>query len=130
LNKKLFEKAKTTMKYIKTTMAPDVIGPDSQAVLSHDFVFVSTQIAPSAGDIKTQTQETLNNLEAILTASGCNKDDVVKTTILLTSMDDCEIVNTLYADFVEKHKPARATYDVSALPKGALIEIEAIAAAP
>lgn len=118
------------MKYIKTSKAPEAIGPYSQAVLAQGFLFVSGQIAMDGGSIEAQTQTALNQIEAILNEAGCRKTDVVKTTILLTNMDDFPVVNKVYADFFEDHRPARATYSVVGLPKGAKIEIEAVALAP
>jgi 2-iminobutanoate/2-iminopropanoate deaminase len=121
---------------IQTPRAPSAVGPYSQAMLSQGFVFVSGQISiePETntlalfdGDIKKQTLQVLSNLLAILEAAGCTPSDVVKTTILLTDINDFSAVNALYADFFGDHKPARATYAVAALPKGANIEIEAIA---
>lgn len=118
------------------TAGPNAVGPYSPAVKSQGFVFVSGQISINPetnalalfdGDVKKQTVQVLSNLLAILEAAGCSKTDVVKTTILLTDMNDFANVNAVYGDFFGAHKPARATYAVAALPKGANIEIEAIA---
>lgn len=120
---------------ITTSEAPSAIGPYSQAISSDGFLFVSGQIPidPKSstlqlfnGDIKKQTQLVLSNIQAIITAAGCVKTDVVKTTILLTNIKDFDAVNVIYAEFFGAHKPARSTYAVMALPKGANIEIEAV----
>ena len=121
---------------VSTPNAPSAIGPYSQAISSQGFVFVSGQISidPKTntvqlfnGDIKKQTEQVLSNINAILTAAGCAKTDVVKTTILLSSISDFDAVNAVYGEFFGDHKPARATYQVAALPKGANVEIEAVA---
>lgn len=123
-------------KVINTTKAPAAIGPYSQAIATKDYVFVSGQIPidPKTGtlqffegDIKKQTQLVLSNIEAILKEAGCQKTDIVKVTMLLSDIKDFEEVNVAYADFFGTHKPARSTFAVT-LPKGAEIEIEAIAA--
>lgn len=122
---------------IQTPKAPSAVGPYSQAIVSQGFVFVSGQIPidPETnalnlfdGDVEKQTDLVLSNLLAILEAAGCTKQSVVKTTILLTDINDFAKVNTVYGNFFGDHKPARATYAVAALPKGAQVEIEAIAA--
>lgn len=124
------------MRLLQTAKAPSAIGPYSQGIFVQGFVFVSGQIPldPETntlmlfeGNIKKQTELVLSNLLAILQAAGCTQNDVVKTTILLTDINDFADVNTVYAEFFGDHKPARATFAVTALPKGANIEIEAIA---
>lgn len=121
---------------INTINAPAAIGPYSQAVKSQGFLFISGQISidPKTntvslfeGDIKQQTTLVLSNIDAILTAAGCTKTDVVKTTILLKDMADFDVVNGVYAHYFGEHKPARSTYAVAGLPKGVSIEIETIA---
>lgn len=121
---------------LTVTAGPTPVGPYSSAVIAQGFVFISGQIPLNPetnlleefeGDIKKQTELVLSNLQLILIAAGCTKNDVVKTTILLTNMDDFAQVNAAYADFFGAHKPARATFAVAALPKGAKLEIEAIA---
>lgn len=121
---------------INTINAPAAIGPYSQAVKSQGFLFISGQISidPKTntvslfeGDIKQQTTLVLSNIDAILTAAGCTKTDVVKTTILLRDMADFDVVNGVYAQYFGEHKPARSTYAVAGLPKGVSIEIETIA---
>lgn len=122
---------------VSTPNAPSAIGPYSQAIQTTGMLFLSGQIAidPKTGtlqtfdgDIQKQTSLVLSNIEAILNAAGCKKRDVVKTTILLAKISDFDAVNIAYSDFFGAHKPARSTYAVAALPKGAQIEIEAVAA--
>ena len=121
---------------IQTTDAPLAIGPYVQAVrvTVSDFVFLSGQIPldPKTGelvkgDIEIQTKQVLKNLKAVLIASGTSLENVVKTTIYLRNIDDFPIVNQVYGKFFWENPPARATIEVSALPKGALVEIEAVA---
>ncbi len=119
---------------VKTVKAPDAIGPYSQAVRMGNMVFLSGQIAidPKTqqfidGDIKTQTSLVLDNLKAVLEASGSSPDSVVKTTIYLTDINDFAEVNEVYALYFSSGKPARSTVCVAALPKNAKIEIDAIA---
>lgn len=121
------------MKYIITKNAPQAIGPYSQAIIAEDFVFCSGQIGidPKTGElvngIENQTKQIIENLKAVLNESGSDIDCIVKTTIFLTNINDFAKVNEIYGSFFTKHKPARATVEVSNLPKGALIEIEATA---
>lgn len=128
--------AKATHRVIATDNAPKVIGPYSQGVVAggSNFVFVSGQIplnprtmALVADDIRTQTEQVIVNLRAVLASASCNLNDVVKTTIFLTSMDDFEEMNAVYAKHFSKNPPARATVEVSRLPKDVKVEIEAIA---
>jgi 2-iminobutanoate/2-iminopropanoate deaminase len=122
------------MKVIQTDAAPAAIGPYSQAIEANGFVFVSGQIAidPKSGaivpgGIAAETTQVLANLEAVLAGAGCTFGDVVKTTIYLTSLGDFQAVNALYAEKFTNAPPARATVEVSALPRGAVVEIDAIA---
>ncbi len=122
------------MQMINTDKAPKAIGPYSQAVKFESFLFVSGQIAidPSTqelikGDIEAQTRRVLENIKAILEEAGLSFEHVVKTTIYLKNINDFEKVNKVYGEYFTEHKPARATVEVSNLPKGALIEIEVIA---
>jgi len=122
------------LKNIETKTAPAAIGPYSQAILTKDFLFISGQIplVPETGDmvsgsIEEQTKQVMLNLEAILRAAGLNLNNLVKTTIYLKDMNDFAVVNKIYAEYLGSHKPARATIAVSALPKGALVEIDGIA---
>lgn len=120
-------------KIISTPHAPAAIGPYSQAVLAGEFLFISGQlgISPISGaleeSIETQTKRAMENIGAILAQAGAAFEHIVKTTILLASINDFARVNEVYASFFSKDFPARATYAVASLPKGALIEIEAIA---
>lgn len=122
---------------ISTTNAPSAIGPYSQAILSNDFLFLSGQIGidpktgtlqPYNGDISSQAKQVLSNIDAILGAAGCKKSNVIKATVLLTNINDFETMNKVYSEYFGTHKPARSAYAVAALPKGAHIEIEMIAA--
>ncbi len=119
---------------VKTNKAPDAIGPYSQAVKINKMVFLSGQIAIDPnnqqfidGDIETQTKRVLDNLKSVLEASGSSLENVVKTTIYLTDINDFSKVNEIYASYFSSGKPARSTVCVVALPKNAKIEIDAIA---
>lgn len=119
---------------VKTSKAPDAIGPYSQAVKTNKMVFLSGQIAidPKTqqfvdGDIETQTRRVLDNLKAVVEASGSKLESVAKTTIYLTDISDFSKVNEIYASYFSTGKPARSTVCVAALPKNAKIEIDAIA---
>lgn len=121
-------------KIINTELAPEAIGPYSQSVLSGNILFISGQlpINPETGkfagnDIKSQTEQSLKNIESILEKAGCTMDSVVKTTVLLNDMGDFAKMNEVYAKFFTKDYPARAAYEVAKLPKDALVEIEAVA---
>ena len=123
-------------KIISTSEAPGAIGPYSQAVRSGSFLFCSGQIPldPKSGqivpgDIASQTRRVLDNIAAILKAEGLTFDHVVKTTIFLTDLADFQTVNEIYASYFNQAPPARSTVQVPALPKGARVEIEAIAVA-
>lgn len=121
------------MEIIATTNAPQAIGPYSQAIVSGNLMFTSGQIALQSdgnfleGDVTVQTRQVLLNLSAVLEAGGSCLANVVKTTIFLTNMDDFQRVNSVYGEFFKDHKPARSTVAVKALPRNALVEIEAIA---
>ncbi len=119
---------------ITTAGAPEPIGPYSQAVESEGTLYCSGQIPvdPVTGDIpetaEAQTHLVLSNLRAVLKAAGAELDDVVKTTIFLTDLKIFASVNAIYGEyFDEATAPARSTVQVAALPKGVLIEIDAIA---
>jgi len=122
-------------KCIKTDKAPAAIGPYSQGVQVGNLVYVSGQIPidPATGafvgeDIVSQTHQVLKNVSEVLSAAGTSMDKVVKTTVLLKNMGDFATVNEIYATyFTGEILPARAAFEVAALPKGALVEIEAIA---
>ena len=122
-------------KAIATTNAPAAIGPYSQGVDTGRLVFVSGQlpIDPATGefagaDIAAQTRQSLTNIKAILEANGMTMANVVKTTVLLEDISEFAAMNAVYAEFFSEPYPARAAYQVAALPKAAKIEIEAIAA--
>jgi 2-iminobutanoate/2-iminopropanoate deaminase len=115
--------------------APFQGAPYSQAIKANGLVFVSGQLALHPGDkqieiggIKEQTDQVFKNLRAILEASGSSLDKLVKTTVFLQNLDDFAGMNEVYASYVGEQPPARATVEVSKLPSGALVEIEAIAA--
>lgn len=121
-------------KIIKAAMAPQAIGPYSQAVEAGGFVFVSGQIPidPKTGDvlqadIKAQTKLIMENAKAILVAAGCALSSVVKTTIYLKSMADFAAVNEVYGGYFPSDPPARATVEVSRLPKDVALEMDFIA---
>jgi 2-iminobutanoate/2-iminopropanoate deaminase len=120
---------------ISTDGAPAAIGPYSQAVVAGQMVFCSGQIPldpatgemVGAGDVRVQAERVLESLRAVLEAAGASLEAVVKTTIFLADLQDFGAVNEVYARYFPKHPPARATVQAAGLPKGALIEIEAIA---
>ncbi len=123
-------------KIVSTSDAPAAIGPYSQAIRSGAFLFCAGQIPldPKTGqmvsdDISEQAKRVLENISAILRAENMNFGHVVKTTIFLTSMDDFQAVNEVYGSYFRENPPARSTVAVSALPKGAKVEIEVIAMA-
>ena len=104
------------------------IGHYSQAVRAGDLLFLSGQISEdTAADIAKQTEQVLKNIEAILASQNLAKESVVKMTIFLADLSQFSKVNEIYARFFGDHKPARSTVEVSKLPKGAAVEIEAIA---
>lgn len=120
---------------IATDGAPAAIGPYSQAIARGALVFCSGQIPldPATGQmaeggIRAETKQALDNLRAVLAAAGLGLADVVKTTVFLASMDDFPAMNEVYAGYFGDQPPARSTIGVAALPKGARVEIEAIAA--
>jgi 2-iminobutanoate/2-iminopropanoate deaminase len=121
---------------VRTEAAPAPFqgAPYSQAVRAGDFVFVSGQLALKPGDktltgttIEEQTEQVFANLRAILDAAGSSLDRLVKTTVFLQHLDDFQAMNSVYAQHVGDHSPARATVELAKLPAGALVEIDAIA---
>jgi 2-iminobutanoate/2-iminopropanoate deaminase len=119
---------------IKTDLAPQAIGPYSQARLSGGYVFCSGQIPINpqtgkivAGGIEAQTKQVMENLKQILLAAEMNFDDVLKTTIFITNMDNFGNVNKIYGGYFTDKLPARSCVAVAGLPKGVLVEIEIIA---
>ena len=119
---------------ISTPNAPAAVGPYSQARRHGDFLFISGQlpIDPASGkmpaEAEDQMRQVLANIQAIVTAAGATMSDVVKTTVLVTDLSKFKQLNEIYAGAFSKPCPARATYQVAALPMGAQVEIEAIAA--
>ena len=122
-----------TRQAISTSSAPGALGPYSQGIASDGFVFCSGQLGldPETGEladgIDAQTDRALRNLSAVLDAGGATLADVVKTTIFLIDIADFTAVNAVYAGYMPDPPPARSTFAVAALPKGALVEIEMIA---
>lgn len=119
---------------IATTNAPAAIGPYNQAIASGDFIFCSGQVAldPTTGilaedDVRVQTRRALENLSGVLSAGGATLGDIVKTTVFLVSMDDYAAMNEVYGEYFSSEPPARSAIAVAALPRGARVEIEAIA---
>lgn len=122
------------MKKIATNNAPAAIGPYSQAIFANGFLFSSGQIAinPQTGElvdggITAQTRQVFANLGEVLKATQMGFEDVVKTTVFLTDMNDFWQMNAIYSEFFTQNLPARSAVAVKTLPKGALIEIELIA---
>ena len=119
---------------VTTDRAPAAIGPYSQAVVAGDLLFVSGQIplVPETGEfvtgsIEDETRRVLDNLRAVVEAATGSLGAIVKTTIYLTDLNDFSKVNSVYAEYFPSSPPARATVQVAALPKGARVEIDAIA---
>ena len=118
---------------VSSSNAPAAIGPYSQAIVADGTVYCAGQIGldPATGELaqglEAQAERALRNLTAVLDAAGATLADVVKTTIFLADMGDFAAVNAIYATFMPDPPPARSTVAVSGLPKGALVEIEAIA---
>lgn len=123
------------METISTKNAPAAIGPYSQAIKVGNLIYTSGQIPidPAtgtlvAGGIKEQTRQSLMNVQAILKEAGLSMSSVVKTTVFMADMNDFADMNTVYAEFFTEPYPARSAVAVKALPKGALVEIEVVAA--
>lgn len=121
-------------KAIQSPAAPAAIGPYSQAIQAGQTVYVSGQlpIDPSTGafageDIKSQTRQSLTNIKAILTEAGMSMADITKTTVLLADIAEFGAMNEVYAEFFAEPFPARAAFQVAALPKAAKVEIECVA---
>ncbi|XP_050605942.1 2-iminobutanoate/2-iminopropanoate deaminase-like [Macaca thibetana thibetana] len=119
---------------ISTAKAPGAIGPYSQAVLVDKTLHISGQISmdPSSGQLVSggvaeEAKQALKNMGEILKAAGCDFTNVVKTTVLLTDINDFNTINEIYKQYFKSNFPARAAYQVAALPKGSRIEIEAVA---
>ncbi|WP_297809532.1 RidA family protein [uncultured Helicobacter sp.] len=119
---------------IATQNAPQAIGPYSQAMVVNGVIYTSGQIGLNpqgilVEGIEAQTRQVLNNLSEVLKAGGSSLQQVFKTTIFLSDMEDFVLVNVIYAEFFREHKPARSTVAVKTLPKNALVEIECMALA-
>jgi 2-iminobutanoate/2-iminopropanoate deaminase len=123
-----------TLNTVATDKAPKAIGPYSQAIVTDDTVYTAGQVAldPKTGElvgatVAEQTEQVLKNLTAVLAASGSSLGQVVKTTVYLADMADFAAMNDVYARHFGGHRPARSTVQAAGLPKGARVEIEAIA---
>jgi 2-iminobutanoate/2-iminopropanoate deaminase len=124
----------TELRGVATEQAPRAIGPYSQAIIAGDLVFLSGQIPldPATGllvegSVVDETRRVLENLAAVLAAAGLALRDVVRTTVFVIDLADFAVVNQTYAEFFTPPYPARATVQVAALPRGARVEIDAIA---
>jgi 2-iminobutanoate/2-iminopropanoate deaminase len=125
------------IQFVSTPDAPRAIGPYSQAARAHGLLFTAGQVGfdPATGElvdggIAEQTERVLQNVSAILEASGLSMSSVVKTTVFLVDMADFAAMNAVYARAFGEHRPARSTVAVAALPRGARVEIEAVAVLP
>jgi len=123
-------------KVVQSDKAPKAIGPYSQAIRTDFAIYTAGQVGfdPSTGElvsksVEDQTRQALKNLQNILEAAGSSLSNVVKTTVFLIDMNDFPKMNTIYAEFFGENPPARSTVAVAALPKSALVEIEAVALA-
>lgn len=119
---------------IATSDAPAAIGPYSQAIAAGELIFCSGQVAldPASGelvgdDVRAQTRRALENLSGVLRAGGSSLADVIKTTVFLVDMGDYAAMNEVYGEFFSSEPPARSAVAVAALPRGARVEVEAIA---
>lgn len=119
---------------IATDKAPGAVGPYSQGVKAGSFIYTSGQLAivPETGelikgDIQKETRQCLDNVKAVLAEGGASFEDIVKVTVFVTDIKNFSLINEVYAEYFTNHKPARSLVEVSNLPKGGDIEIEAIA---
>jgi len=126
-----------SLEIVHTADAPAAIGPYSQGVVANGFLFTAGQIAidPAsgqviAGDVRAQTERVMSNLGAVLATVNATWKDIVKTTVFLHDMNDFPAVNEVYGRALGDARPARSTVQVSALPRGVLVEIEAVVAIP
>lgn len=126
-----------SLQMVRTDLAPAAIGPYSQAVRTGSLLFVSGQIPinPATGDLvgdefAAQSLQSLKNVGAILAAAGCALTDVVAVDVFVTDMGRFAEFNKIYEEFFGAHKPARAVVEVSALPKGAKVEVKCVASVP
>jgi 2-iminobutanoate/2-iminopropanoate deaminase len=122
-----------SVRRVNTTNAPQAIGPYSQAIVANGLLFTAGQIAidPQTGrlvegGLATQTERVLANLSAVLEAAGASWTDVIKTTVYLQDMADFPTFNEIYGRFIGDARPARSTIQAAALPRGALVEIDAV----
>lgn len=122
------------LRFLSTDNAPSAVGPYSQGVKAENIIYTSGQLAidPKTGellkgDIQKETRLALENVKAVLEAAHATVEDIVKVMVFVTNIDDFSLINEVYADFFGDHKPARSLVEVSRLPKGGDIEIEAIA---
>ena len=125
------------MERVKTDHAPAAIGAYSQGIIANGFLFTAGQIpidpasgAMTASEIVAQTEQVMRNLDGILEAAGASWGDVIKTTVYLHDMADFPTVNEIYGKWIGDARPARSTVQVSALPRGALIEMDLVALVP
>ena len=125
------------IKILSTKNAPDAIGPYSQGIQVEDLIFVSGQIGLISGkelavkgNIRAQTERTILNIKNILLSNECGLENIIKTTLFLLDLNDFSVVNEVYGMYFQNNPPARSTVEVRSLPKGAKIEIEAIAYKP
>lgn len=126
-----------SLKIVHTDQAPAAIGPYSQGIVANGFLFTAGQIAidPATGQVVTgsvaaQTERVMANLAAVLSTVGATWRDVVKTTVYLHDMNEFPVVNEVYGKVLGDARPARSTVQVSALPRGVLVEIDAVVAIP
>jgi len=126
-----------SLKIVHTADAPAAIGPYSQGVVANGFLFTAGQIAldPTsgqvvAGDVRAQTERVMQNLAAVIATVDATWKDIVKTTVFVHDMNDFPAVNEVYGRALGDARPARSTVQVSALPRGVLVEIEAVVAIP
>jgi 2-iminobutanoate/2-iminopropanoate deaminase len=123
-----------SLTHIHTAEAPAAIGPYSQGIVANGLLFTAGQIAldPATGEIvpggvREQTERVMHNLTAVLASAGAGWNNVVKTTVYLQDMNDFPVVNEIYAEAVGDARPARSTVQVASLPRGVLVEIDAVA---
>ncbi|WP_209125721.1 2-iminobutanoate/2-iminopropanoate deaminase [Alkalihalobacillus sp. BA299] len=121
------------MKTVHTSDAPQAIGPYSQGIIVNNMFYSSGQIPLTAsgdlvtGDVQEQTHQVFKNLKAVLEAAGASLETVVKATVFIKNMDDFPLLNEVYGEYFNSHKPARSCVEVARLPKDVLVEIEVIA---
>ncbi len=125
------------MQFLHTESAPKAIGPYSQAVALDGWLYTSGQVAidPATGELveggfEAQAQRVFENLRQVLASAGCNFQDVVKATVYVIDLGNFPKLNAIYAEIMGEHRPARSTVQVSALPKGAMVEIDLVAKIP